>query len=188
MPGTQTSFPASVGLSTLTPSTGFTLNGVSSGDQSGFSVSGAGDINGDGVADLIIGANNANSGAGASYVVFGKPGIGSTGSLTLSSLNGANGFVLPGVASSGESGQSVSGAGDINGDGVADLIIGAYLANSGAGASYVVFGKPGIGSIGSLTLSNLNGANGFACPEWPAVIVAGQSAAQEISMGMAWRI
>ena len=63
-------------------------------------------------------------GAGASYVVFGKSGIGSSGSLALSSLNGSNGFVLNGVASS-HSGYSVSGAGDINGDGIADLIIGA---------------------------------------------------------------
>ena len=157
-----TSFPASIDLSTLTPAIGFTLNGVAS-SYSGYSVSGAGDINGDGVADLIIGAYEANSAAGASYVVFGKPGIGSTGSLTLSSLNGANGFVLPGVAGSA-SGTSVSGAGDINGDGVADLIIGADYANSAAGASYVVFGKAGIGSTGSLTLSSLNGANGFVLP------------------------
>ena len=150
----------SLTLSSLNGANGFVLPGVASSGESGQSVSGAGDINGDGVADLIIGAPGANS---ASYVVFGKPGIGSTGSLTLSSLNGANGFVLPGVASS-YSGNSVSGAGDINGDGVADLIIGAYNANSGAGASYVVFGKPGIGSTGSLTLSSLNGANGFVLP------------------------
>ena len=132
--------------------------------QSGYAVSGAGDINGDGVADLIIGTPWANSNAGASYVVFGKPGIGSTGNITLSSLNGANGFVLPGVTANDESGVSVSGAGDINGDGVADLIIGASTTNSNAGVSYVVFGKPGIGSSGNITLSSLNGANGFVLP------------------------
>ena len=73
MKGIQTSFPASVNLSTLTPATGITLNGVTI-SNSGISVSGAGDINGDGVADLIIGAHAANSNAGASYVVFGKRG------------------------------------------------------------------------------------------------------------------
>ncbi len=156
MKGTQTSFPASVDLSTLNPSVGFALNGAAI-SRSGASVSGAGDINGDGIADLIIGAPYA---AGASYVVFGKPGI---GSLDLSNLNGDNGFVLPGVADSG-SGNSVSGAGDINGDGIADLIIGAPSANSNAGASYVVFGRPGIGSSGSLALSSLNGDNGFVLP------------------------
>ena len=146
-------------LSSLNGGNGFVLPGVAS-SQSGTSVSGAGDVNGDGVADLIIGAPNTNSNAGASYVVFGKPDIGSSGNITLSSLNGNNGFVLPGAASS-YNGNSVSAAGDINGDGVADLIIGAYNASSGAGASYVVFGKPGIGSTGSITLSSLNGGNGF---------------------------
>ena len=153
----------SLALSSLNGSNGFVLSGITVGDGSGHSVSGVGDINGDGVADLIVGAPYANSEAGASYVVFGKPGIGSSGSLTLSSLNGSNGFVLPGVASS-YSGRSVSGAGDVNGDGVADLIIGAYGANSVAGASYVVFGKPGIGSSASLALSSLNGSNGFVLP------------------------
>ena len=149
----------SMTLSSLNGSNGFVLPGVA-GSDSGFQSVDAGDINGDGVADLIIGADGANSETGASYVVFGKPGIGSTGSIPLSSLNGSNGFVLPGVAGS-FSGVSVSGAGDINGDGVADLIIGAYEANSGAGASYVVFGKPGIGNTSSIALSSLNGSNGF---------------------------
>ena len=159
MKGTQTFFPASVDLSTLTPATGFTLDGVVSSQ----SVSGAGDINGDGVADLIVGVWGANSGAGASYVVFGKSDLGSTSSIALSSLNGSNGFALPGIAGS-YSGYSVSGAGDVNKDGVADLIIGAYQANSVAGASYVVFGKPGISNTGSLALSSLNGSNGFVVP------------------------
>ena len=151
---------------------------------SGRSVSGAGDINGDGVADLIIGAYVANSDVGASYVVFGKPDMGSTGSIPLLSLNGGNGFILSGVAAADHSGCSVSGAGDINGDGVADLIIGAYNANSNAGASYVVFGKAGLGSTGSIPLSSLNGSNGFVLPGVAAVIVAVQSAEPAISMGM----
>jgi hypothetical protein len=155
MKGTQTSFPASVYLPNLTPGTGFTLmGGVSS--ESGFSVSGVGDINGDGIDDLIIGAPSA----GASYIVFGQSGIGSSGIMTLSSLDGSNGFVLNGMVGS-DSGYSVSGAGDINGDGVDDLIVGAPLLDSHAGASYVVFGQPGIGSSGTMTLSSLDGSNGF---------------------------
>ena len=62
---------------------------------------------GDGVADLIIGAPYANSVAGTSYVVFGKPGIGGTGSIMLSSLDGSNGFLLYGLANS-QSGVSSS--------------------------------------------------------------------------------
>ena len=53
-------------------------------------------MNGDGIADLVIGAPDANSAAGKSYVVFGGAGLGSTGNLALSSLNGTNGFVLNG--------------------------------------------------------------------------------------------
>ena len=57
-----------------TGSGGFVLNGVSAGDQSGFSVSGAGDVNGDGLDDLIVGAPQDDptaNGAGARFVVFG---------------------------------------------------------------------------------------------------------------------
>ena len=126
-------------------------------------------MNGDGIADFVIGAPTASPGgkasAGKSYVIFGRPGLGSGGSLALSSLNGTNGFVLNGEAAGDESGHSVANAGDVNGDGIADLVIGARFASpgnkTGAGKSYVVFGSAGIGSAGSLALSNLNGTNGF---------------------------
>ena len=68
--------------------------------------------------------------AGESYVVFGSSG-GFAASLDLSALDGSNGFRLDGIdAFDDESGWSVSGAGDVNGDGIADLIIGA-LRRSG---------------------------------------------------------
>ncbi|MEE9344777.1 MAG: integrin alpha, partial [Methylococcales bacterium] len=151
-------------LSSLDGSNGFVLNGVTALDFSGYSVSAAGDVNGDGVDDLLIGAPGADtngSGSGASYVVFGASGVGTGGTLELSSLDGSSGFVLNGVTAFDHSGGSVSAAGDVNSDGVDDLLIGANPNGSGSGASYVVFGASGVGSSGTLELSNLDGSNGF---------------------------
>ena len=116
-------------LSNLNGTNGFILNGIAAIDQSGFSVSDAGDVNGDGIDDLIIGAFGADpngSFSGQSYVVFGNS-TGFSPTLNLSTLNGTNGFILNGIAEGDQSGNSVSSAGDINGDGIDDLIIGAIV-------------------------------------------------------------
>ena len=158
--GKSGGFSSVINLALLNGSTGFQLNGVSGGDNAGRSVSSAGDVNGDGLADLIIGADRADPfQAGSSYVVFGRTG-GFTPQINLSTLNGTTGFRMDGVASFDFSGFSVSGAGDVNGDGFDDLIIGAYGADSGAGAAYVVFGKSG-GFASAINLSTLDGTTGF---------------------------
>ncbi|MFN7408918.1 MAG: hypothetical protein ACK5UM_02750, partial [Pseudomonadota bacterium] len=155
-------FAPNLNLSTLNGTTGFRIINTSSNANIGGSVSVAGDVNGDGIDDLIIGEEYAGSNSGAAYVVFGKVG-GFGATFDVSTLTGANGFRITGVAAGDYAGSSVSAAGDINGDGFADLIVGAFSADpngSRSGAAYVVFGKAG-GFDATLNLSGLTGANGF---------------------------
>ncbi len=163
--GRSSGWSSSINLSSLNGTTGFRLEGVSADDRSGFSVASAGDVNGDGFADLIVGAFQADPGvsnSGSTYVVFGKAS-GWDSTINLSTLNGTTGFRLDGVAAADESGNSVASAGDVNGDGFADLIVGAFQADPGvsnSGSTYVVFGKAS-GWDSTINLSTLNGTSGF---------------------------
>ena len=131
---------------------GFKILGEESSDFAGYSVSDAGDVNGDGLSDLLVGAFwNNNDGTfdnGAAYVVFGKPG-GST--VDLDAIAAGNGFKILGESLSDLAAISVSAAGDVNGDGLADLIVGAPNNDSDGstdnGAAYVVFGKMTGGAV-----------------------------------------
>lgn len=180
--GKSTSFAATLNLSSLNGSNGFTLNGIANGDQAGRSVSGAGDVNGDGLDDLVVGAVSADAGGsdrGQAYVIFGTTS-GYAATLNLSSLNGSNGFTLNGNANGDQAGLSVSGAGDVNGDGLDDLIVGAFGADAGGsdrGQAYVVFGRSS-GFAATLNLSSLNGSNGvslngIADIDWAGRFVSG---------------
>ncbi|HUX79466.1 MAG TPA: integrin alpha, partial [Alphaproteobacteria bacterium] len=82
----------------------------------------------------------ANNYAGASYVIYGRKG-GYPGPLDLANLSSAQGLVIQGAAQSDESGYSVSYAGDVNADGISDVIVGATQANDYTGASYVIYGN-----------------------------------------------
>jgi Ca2+-binding RTX toxin-like protein len=147
---------------------GFVINGVAEFDQSGFSVSSAGDVNGDGLDDLIVGAQsddpNGNSNSGASFVVFGKA---NGAAVELSTVEaGSGGFVINGANAFDASGASVSSAGDVNGDGFDDLIIGAQSDDpngSNSGASFVVFGGDFTGAatqVGTTGADTLTGTAG----------------------------
>lgn len=130
-----------VDLNNLSAS-GFVINAVCAADGLGVSLSSIGDMNGDGLTDLLIGANNASSQKGRSYVVFGKT---SSTNINLTAVaNGTGGFVINGQCNNDFSGQSVSAAGDVNGDGIPDLLIGVAKTFTEENAkldAYVVYGK-----------------------------------------------
>ena len=117
-------------------------------DGAVFSYSGislaTGDVNGDGYADLVIGAEVANGGNGYTYVVFGKSATwGSAGNIVLNTgsgnlIDGTQGFRLDGATAIDSGGEVATG--DLNGDGIKDIIIDAYNANSAAGYVYTYFG------------------------------------------------
>ncbi len=114
-------------------------SGEFSGDDAGRAVAGLGDYNGDGVADLAVGAPESDSpgtAAGAVYLVH--------GSASLASINlGAADAVIRGESAGDRAGYTLAGGGDVDGDGSPDLLVGAYYDGSGgtgAGAAYLLYG------------------------------------------------
>jgi len=136
--------------------TSYEFVGESSYDQSGISVSSAGDVDGDGNDDLLIGAYQAGDGTGG----FNEGGTYLINADDLATLDAADGtsdgvIDLGNVAATGssyefvgeseqdQSGISVSSAGDVDGDGKDDLLIGAYQADDGTpgnseGSTYLI--------------------------------------------------
>ena len=141
---------------------GTQFNSTAPVESLGFSVDFAGDVNDDGFDDLIVsGFSNSGSAAGSVYVVFGRAG-GLSADFDLTTLNGANGFRITHAELDDAFGVAVSGAGDVNGDGYDDLLVGAFRADfsaPNAGAAYIVYGRGG-GFGATLDVATLNATTG----------------------------
>lgn len=132
-------------------SAGLAFTGETAGDNAGFALSDAGDVNADGYDDFLVGAINndsAASNAGAAYLVYGQ-------AATLSSASLGSHVRFSGEASSDSAGNWTAPAGDVDGDGYDDFLVGAPTNDDGgaasAGAAYLVYGRAAAFSSASLS-------------------------------------
>jgi len=138
--------PQQLGQVELASQANVEIHGAGASDGAGDSVAGAGDVDGDGLGDVVIGApgtrNNGRTNSGSAYVVFGRETPLNTDLAAL----GDRGVRIDGAAANDRAGYAVAGVGDMNGDGRADVLVGAHAADnngrSNSGSAYVVFGQP----------------------------------------------
>ena len=159
--GRNGAFSRVVDVADLDGSDGFSFLSAAS------SVSRAGDINGDGIVDILIGNANASPnnliGAGVTYVIYGSRRR-FAATLAPMMLNGSNGFAVIGSNAEDRSGRFVGRAGDFNGDGIDDFLIGAPNKTQGtfaeAGEAYLVLGST-TQFPAAISLADIDGDNGF---------------------------
>ncbi|GAC1470523.1 MAG: hypothetical protein NVSMB9_15700 [Isosphaeraceae bacterium] len=157
---------------------GVQFTGAASGDQVGFSLAAAGSVSGalttanQRVQDLLIGSPQINSGPGAAYLVYGSPvlgsfeqNIGGLAQIQVSRIGTTGTTGVPGLAIRGANpadltGWSVASAGDVNGDGLADILIGSPGAGATSGRVDLLYGASATGTplLGQVTLGQLPGS------------------------------
>ncbi len=156
-----------VDLNKLTHYEGITISGKASFDASGSSVATAGDFNGDGYDDVIVGAplNSplSRTKAGSAFIIYGSYGNAIPKEINLAKINTYPFTQIYGPAAGYQCGIIVSEAGDFNKDGYSDIIISCYYASPNsleyAGAVYVVYGNSN--KAASIDLASLSKAQGF---------------------------
>ena len=118
------------------------FSGLNGGENFGVSVSNAGDVNGDGYDDIVIGASNYSSNTGRAYIYYGSLSMGTIANL-----------ILTGGAANNYFGRSVSSAGDVNGDGYSDVIVGAFGYTTSTGRAYIYFGGATMNNVADVTMT-----------------------------------
>jgi hypothetical protein len=139
--------PTGVDLAAVSSAEGFRIDGAATRDGAGLSAAAGGDVDGDGLDDVIVGApgadNNGRNLSGSAYVLYGSA---AASTVDLATLSPARGFRIDGAAADDQAGQPVAGAGDVDGDGGADIIVGAHYASNNdrvrSGSAYLLFGTP----------------------------------------------
>jgi hypothetical protein len=178
--GTQTVNVSSLGQS---GTQSLVLSGVNSGDKAGFSVADAGDVNGAtsggaNVDDLLIGAPDAASSTGAAYLIYGGSNLANLATTTngvryinlanvgQTGTNAVPGAIITGPAGGTGTGFAVSGAGDFNGDGFGDFLVGtpffgpsSSTLNEGAATMFYGAASTSTAAItGTISLANIPAA------------------------------
>ena len=170
--GSETGIPWDLDVNTLRSraggdgSAGVILQGTNINDRSGVAVDAAGDVNGDGYADIVIGASDADpngTNSGRVYIVYGGAAFDAEMKLSLiEDGDGSLGYVANGINAHDLAGTVVAGVGDLNSDGYADVAISSRHADVGtkrnAGQTWVLFGKPNASA--TVELSSLLESNG----------------------------
>ncbi len=146
------------------------LTGEAISDRFGLSVACAGDVNKDGLSDIIVGAflnDGGGEDTGRAYIFFGGS------SLVNKGAKDAN-VILTGQLTDDRFGTFVSAAGDVNGDGYDDVIVGAYSNDSGgadAGRAYIFYGGSNMANLPDVL---------------PDVVLTGEATGDQFGIRVAW--
>ena len=153
-----------------------TLLGEHEHDQAGYAVSCAGDVNGDGLSDVLVGApyrdtDDGDDAGGAAYLLLGPI----VGEIPLSESTA----IFLGEQGGDYAGLAVANAGDVNGDGLGDLLVGAPFAYNGRGTVYLLSGpREGTLSLATADVMLLGDRSGYEWGyEWVNGDLAGYSVA-----------
>lgn len=156
---------------------GLMLKGSSTGETLARVFDDAGDFNGDGYDDVIVGNDGAAGGTGEVIIILGSPHLSSPEhGWTVDGIVGAGHAIrLRGAATGELAGANVAGAGDVDGDGFDDVLIAAPGAEGGAGAVYLVYGSDTLS--GEINLSTVGTV------DLPAVKFAGRAVGDDLGGG-----